>query len=134
MNLQRGYPKKEILEKDSPILWISIGQRKGERSSRTNEEHVIHPAAILKGWFMESNGVWSAEERESQDPITWQTQNHEQLRDWDQNGQEQEGDEEDLFKDAISTKKSFDYFQERDYKRVHNLPPLILPTNLDYLG
>jgi len=83
---------------------------------------------------MESNGVWSAEERESQDLITWQTQNHEQLRDWDQNGQEQEGDQEDLFKDAISTKKSFDYFQERDYKRVHNLPPLILPTNLDYLG
>jgi len=49
LNLQRGYPKKEILEKDSPTLRISTGQSERDESSRTNEKHVIHPVAILKG-------------------------------------------------------------------------------------
>ena len=42
-----------------------------------------------------------------------------------------EGGKRDLLKDIISTNKSFDYFVKTDYKRVHNLPPFILPTNLD---
>ena len=83
--------QKEILKKDSPTLRISTGQSERDESSRTNEEHMIHPAAILKGWFMESNGVWGAAEDESQDPITWQTQNHEKPRDWDQIGQGEKG-------------------------------------------
>ena len=49
IELQRGYPKKEILEKDSPTLRISTGQSERDESSRTNKKHVIHPVAILKG-------------------------------------------------------------------------------------
>ena len=41
--------QKEILEKDSPTLRISTGQSERDESSRMNEEHMIHPAAILKG-------------------------------------------------------------------------------------
>jgi len=41
--------QKEILKKDSPTLRISTGQSERDESSRTNEEHMIHPAAILKG-------------------------------------------------------------------------------------
>ena len=49
-------------------------------------------------------------------------------------GKGERGRKRDLLKDVISTKKSFDYFTRTDYKRVHNLPPFIPPTNLDHLG
>ena len=104
-----------------------------------HEDHQNFPiqsAASLRVKSKDSYEDYDAARRESKTPTLGKTKHHENQGLKGQNHNQRRGEEGDLLKDVISTKKSLYYSKRTDYKSLNSAyHTIILPAkwNLDYV-
>ena len=87
----------------------STGQGKLGMKAQEREKRMIQSAIRLGVQSEDLDEVLNAARKESRGPNLWQEQTHQKPKIRDQNKPTRKGEERDLFKDEISTRKSF-YF------------------------